>query len=263
MDPTETLIKLEPVFKQAGELACEMQATAKHHNKFNTGLHVTDIVTEADLAVQEFLLGEIAKTDLINCRLLAEEDTPKAKQFNERGNFYLAIDPIDGTAIYAKGGKQFSVIVSLHDGKNLLYTFKHFPALNWTQKIVGKQYFTAGQEPFFGPNDKKNKIFYYIGSPENILSKIYRQLTSKGLIFENCVDSAEDIDEASVYACGKAAGFYAQDPNVYDGLVSLHVAMAKGFTFYSGGPNGTLDLTNIQKRETGLYYPGYYLALNS
>ena len=97
------LEKLEPVFMKAGELALRMQGSAKHHNKYNTGNALVDIVTEADLAVQEFLLTEISKTDLVKCRLLGEENTPQTVKFNEDGKYYLAIDPIDGTANYAKG----------------------------------------------------------------------------------------------------------------------------------------------------------------
>src|SRR5258708_28849689 len=80
----EILQKLQPTFIKAGELACKMQKGVHHHNKFNSGNHAADIVTEADLAVQELLLGAISKTDLINCQLLGEEDTPLTKKFNNQ-----------------------------------------------------------------------------------------------------------------------------------------------------------------------------------
>ena len=257
------LEKLESVFREAGQLACKMQATAKHYNKFNSGLAVTDIVTEADLAVQEFLLGEMAKTDLINCRLLAEEDTPAAKIFKNQNNFYLGLDPIDGTAVYARGGKQFSVIVTLHDGENLLYTYKHFPVLNWTQKIVGKKYITIGTEPEFKlDSDAKNKIFYYKGSPEKSFPEAYKKLTNAGFVFENCANSLADVDEAAMAACKKAAGYYCEDPNVYDGLVTLHYAQAQNLKCYVNGKDGKIDLSDVRKRSIGLYYPGSYLILN-
>ena len=77
----DILIGLEPVFKKAGELAVKMRETAKSKNKFNTGVAGIDIVTEADLAVQEFILSEMVKTKLIECELIGEEDTPLTKKF--------------------------------------------------------------------------------------------------------------------------------------------------------------------------------------
>lgn len=264
MDYIKALTDLEPTFRQAGELAVKMQSTAKHHNKTNTGWNVTDIVTDADVAVQEFLLEAICKTDLVNCRLLAEENTVPPKQFSNGSKFILGIDPIDGTAVYARGGKYFSVIISLHDDKNLLYTFKYFPVFNWTLKIVGFDYFTSGQEPNFKEaGDCSKKIFYYTGNPEKNIPDVYRDLTAKGFMFEYCGASTADVAEVAMFMSGKAAGFYTENPNAYDGLCALHCAVAKKLHTYSSGENGHFDLNNIQKRETGFFYPGYYLALNS
>jgi fructose-1,6-bisphosphatase/inositol monophosphatase family enzyme len=264
MDPIKILESLEPVFIKGAELAQKMQSTAKHYNKTNSGLAVADIVTEADLAVQEFVLKEVVKTELINCHMLAEEDTPVAKVFKAQNNFYIGLDPIDGTAVYARGGKQFSIIVTLHDDKNLLYTFKHFPILGWTQKIIGSNYIITGQQPEFElAEDASHKIFYYKGSPKEKFPKVYEELLKRGFIFENCANSVADVDEASMFMSGKAGGFYCEDPNAYDGLVSLHYALSQSLEHYIGGPDGKIDFTNVQKRETGLYYPGYYLAVNS
>ncbi len=244
-------------------MAVKMQSTAKHHNKTNTGRNVSDIVTEADLAVQEFLLGKLVKTDLVNCRLLGEENTPLASKFTGTNGYYLGIDPIDGTAIYARGGKCFSVIVSLHDGKNLLYTFKHFPILGWTVKVVEKNYSSMGIQPKFQSLlGNKQTILHYGNNPEKNIPEIYKKLTDEGLKFVSCEDSLEDVSEQSMFVCNQTAGFYIENPNAYDGLVALHVALATNRKIYSSGPEGFLDFTNIQKRETGLYYPGYYLVLN-
>jgi len=263
MDPIKILESLEPVFREGAQMGAKMQSTAKHHNKTNTGMAVTDIVTEGDLAVQEFVLKEVAKTDLINCHMLAEEDTPTAKVFKGQNSFYIGLDPIDGTSIYARGGKQFSIIVTLHDDKNLLLSYKYFPVLDWTQKIVGESYITKGQEPqFLLETDPKNKIFYYKGNPEEKFPEVYKELVGKGIVFENCADSVADVDESAIYLSGKAAGYYCEDPNAYDSLVPLHFAITKGKRHYVGGPNGTIDLTKVQKRTSGLYYSGYYLALN-
>jgi fructose-1,6-bisphosphatase/inositol monophosphatase family enzyme len=264
MNLVETLQSLEPVFIKAGELALKMQKGVKHHDKYNTGNSALDIVTEADLGVQEFLLQEIAKTDLINCRLLAEEDTPSAKKFNEKGKYYLGIDPIDGTANYAQGDDYFSTIISLHDGQNILYMFIHYPALNWTHRVVNNNYSVSGETPnLVLPPEIQNTIVYWSGNPEkNIPKEICMELGNKGIKFRKITEISKHIDGITMFAFNKVAGIYYEDMNVYDGLAEYSIALVRGSRIYSGGPNGRLDLSNIKKRDFGLYYPGFYLALN-
>jgi hypothetical protein len=59
---------LNPVFVEAGKLAFKMQKDVSYYNKHNTGSPTSDIVTEADFAVQEFLLQEMIKTGFIKGR---------------------------------------------------------------------------------------------------------------------------------------------------------------------------------------------------
>lgn len=264
MDLIKILESLEPVFRETGALACRMQKTATHYDKFHSGNSATDIVTEADLAVQEFLLEAMSKTALTDCRLMAEEKGKFTEKFNPAGKYYLAIDPIDNTAIYAKSGKFFSVIISLHDGKNNLYTFDYFPALNLTIKIINGIYSLAGELPNFSLSfEGKKSIVYYAGEPEkNLPKEILEKMKERGLVFHKISAPVEGFGATCLFACQQVAGVYKENFNVYDGLVSLNIAQAKGLENYSGGPNGKLDFSNIKEREVGLYYPGYYLILN-
>jgi len=265
MNLIETLESLEPVFVEAAKLALKMQIGVSSHNKTNTGDNLFDIVTDADLAVQEFLLEKISETDLINCHLLAEEDTLSVNKFNLHGEYYLAIDPIDGTATYSKGGKCFSTIITLHDGKNILYMFDYFPALNYGHKTVDSKYSTYGVLPDFVllPEVKQTIIYWSSGNPEKNIPELYSELKNKGISFTKLANFGPDANPTTMFYEGKIAGLYHENMNVYDGLAHLSVAQAKGSKIYSGGQNGSLDLRNIQKRETGLYYPGWYLVLNT
>ena len=265
MNLVETLQSLEPLFVDAGKLALKMQKGVDHHNKYNTGNPLADIVTEADLAVQEFLLKEIVKTEFVNCHLLAEESTPLAKKFNDQGKYFLGIDPIDGTATYAKGGKCFSTIISLHDGINILYMFGYYPALNWTYRVADNKYSAFGETPDFAlPPELKNTIVYWLGNPEkNLPKEIYEELKNRGIGFKKVLDIGEDVDSITMLALNKVAGTYNENPNVYDGITEFSIASAKGLKIYSGGPNSNFDLLNIKKRESGFYYPGYYLTLSN
>jgi len=262
MNLVEILENLEPVFIKAAQLALKMQKGVGHHNKTNTGNELADIVTEADLVVQEFLLKEIIKTDLVNCRLLAEEDTSLTNKFNGEGKYYLSIDPIDGTATYAVGGEYFSTIIMLHDGKNILYMFDYFPVFDYSIKIVNNNYFISGKAPDFSlPFETKHTVVYWSGDPEKNIPELFNELKSKGIDFKKVMDISNNLDATTLFTQNKVAGIYHENMNVYDGIVDLGIALSRGLKVYSGGLNGVFDLTNIQKRETGLYYPGYYLAL--
>src|SRR5258708_14860474 len=260
----EILQKLQPTFIKAGELACKMQKGVHHHNKFNSGNHAADIVTEADLAVQELLLGAISKTDLINCQLLGEEDTPLTKKFNNHGKYYLAIDPIDDTAIYAKGGKYFSQIITLHDGVDVLFLFVRYPALDWTHIVVKNNYSVIGNTPEFSLiSEAKQTIIYWVGDPERTFpSELLTKIKNKGFRFAKLKTLSKDIANIPLFVRHEVAGVYQENPNVYDGLTEYTIGLTKSLNIYTDSDDGRMDLTNIKTRETGLYYPGYYLALN-
>jgi fructose-1,6-bisphosphatase/inositol monophosphatase family enzyme len=104
-------------------------------------------VTGADLQVQEFILSRLAETPLVECELFAEEATPSVYKFKGTNGLVFLIDPIDGTAKYVSGGKFFSVIISMHNKKDLLYTYYRFPLLGWTKRIVKNKAEDIGNVP--------------------------------------------------------------------------------------------------------------------
>jgi fructose-1,6-bisphosphatase/inositol monophosphatase family enzyme len=254
------LESLELGFKKAGELALSMQNHVKNYNKLDTGNDLVDIVTEADLAIQEVLLTEISKTDLRGCRLLGEENTPQITKFNEKGKLYLSIDPIDGTKNYAENSPYWSLIIMLHNGEDIIYLFNYFPAFNYLQKISNKKFVTQGNLPDLPSlEETKNLINYWSGSPEQTLPQdTIENLTKKGFIFKNMREMSFS-DSAILFAENRIAGAYAENPNAYDGIVNLAIAKAKKLNVYT---SEDFNLSNIQKRKSGYYYPGYYLVLN-
>lgn len=264
MDFVKILQNLEPIFIESAQLALKMQKGVSFHNKYNTGNNIVDVVTEADLAVQEFLLKALSKTELINCRMFAEENTPSINKFSEQSKYCLSLDPIDGTAVYAKGGKYFSVIVTLHDGKDILYMFNYFPVFDYAFRVVNNVYSTLGVVPdISAPANLQNNILAWSGNPEKTVPEIYNEFKRKGVGFCVADDAGNDVDVATLYVQNKVIGVYRENMNVYDGLVNFAIAQALGRKIYSGGLNDKLDLSDIRKKETGFYYPGYYLVLNN
>jgi fructose-1,6-bisphosphatase/inositol monophosphatase family enzyme len=253
------LIGLEPVFKKAGELALKMRKTAKSKNKFNTGVAGIDIVTEADTAVQEFILLEMAKTKLVECELIAEEDTPSVKKFKGANGLVLALDPIDGTIIYASTGRFFSTIVSLYNKEQFLYTFCNYPVVNFSKRITGGKVEDSREFPKIKIKDGldlKKIIVYTHGNLQKQDSGIYDKLIKDGYKFLTYADITDDAGSCSLFFSGQVAGFYKETPNPYDGFTALHYGQAKKFKIY-----GDVDLSNFKIGDHGPHYSGWYLVL--
>jgi fructose-1,6-bisphosphatase/inositol monophosphatase family enzyme len=261
----EYLETLEPIFVQAGQAALRMQGTAKHYNKLQTGNPAIDIVTEADLATQESILGAMRSTSLVGCRLLAEEDTESVKAFAPESNFYLGIDPIDGTAVYAGGGKHFSTIISLHDGERFLYMFIYFPAWDWALKIARATYTASGSPPNLSMFDHLQRtVVYWSGNPEaNIPAETLLAIKAGGLEFRKMSSLGIRSGTIELFALDKIAGVYYENMNVYDGCAEYAIASGRGQPSYSNSPSGSLRLSDIRRNEKGNYYPGYYLVLTN
>lgn len=254
----DELIKLEPVFKKAGELAVKMQKTALSRNKFNTGMAGVDIVTEADLAVQEAILSEMCKTKLVDCQLIGEEDTPFVSEFKGTNGLVLTLDPIDGTWLYAAGKKYFLVIVSLHDNKNLLYTFLHYPTFNWSRRITDRVE-DFGKMPEIEINSAINlvkTISYTAKPPTKIDPEIYQKLINEGYKFVRASKITDDSGATTLFALGKTSGYYMETPNPYDGLVGLHFGQAENFQIY-----GNVDFSKTFPTDHGPHYSGWYVVL--
>jgi fructose-1,6-bisphosphatase/inositol monophosphatase family enzyme len=259
------LENLEPSFVEASQAALRMQACVQSYNKLRTGNPAVDIVTEADLATQEAILKALRSTPLIECRLLAEEDTESVEAFAAESNFYLALDPIDGTAVYARGGEHFSTIVSLHDGDDFLYMFIYFPAWDWALRMARGKYVSVGTPPKLPVlDDSENTIIYWSGSPEqNLAKQILVNVEANGLKFRQMSSFEKVVGSIELFAAGKIAGVYYENMNVYDGCAEYAIASGRGQPLYSDRTSGKLHLSDIRRSQKGLYYPGYYLVLSN
>jgi fructose-1,6-bisphosphatase/inositol monophosphatase family enzyme len=222
-----------------------------------------DIVTEADLVTQESILKVMRPTALTGCRLLAEEDTESVQAFAAQSNFYLGLDPIDGTAVYAIGAQHFSTIVSLHNGEDFLYMFVHFPAWNWTLKVARGKYDAVGTAPKTTVlNGPEKRILYWSGSPKrNIPTELLSALEINGLTFTRMSSFAKGAGTIDLFAANKIAGVYYENMNVYDGCAEYAIASGRRQPVYSDVESGKLHLSDIRRSQKGLYYPGYYLVL--
>lgn len=255
------LISLEPIFKQAGDLALKLRSTAKASYKSETGVHGVDLVTEADLAVQEMILSAMVKTKLIECKIIAEENTPSVAKFKGSNGLTLTIDPIDGTFIYTSNGRFFSIIVCLNDGQSLLYTYTLYPAVDWARRIANSQVQDFGILPKVKTKDNLDltkTIASSFRDPAKTVPEVYAKLVTEGYIFRNLTDITDEAGSCTLFFLDQVAGYYTDNPGAYDGLCALHYAQVKGLRSES-----TVDLSQPLVGPHGQYYPGWCYTLRS
>ena len=252
----DILIGLEPVFKKAGQLALELRKTAKISDKFQSGISMLDMVTDADLAVQEVILTEMAKTKLRECKIVAEENTPSVLKFKGVNDLTITIDPIDGTFIYTSSGRFFSVIICLNDGKSLLYTYVYYPVVDWARRITKNKvedFGTLPQAKIKNGLNLSRTIAYSKKPPEN---EIFDGLVKDGYTFRSMSEITDEAGSCTLLFLNQVAGYYTHDPGAYDALCALHYGQAKNFTV-----NSTVDLSKLITGPYNQYYPGWYYVL--
>lgn len=256
----DALIKLEPAFRRAGDLALQLRSTATSHNKLQTGIQGIDMVTSADLAVQEAILSEMAKTKLTECELIAEEDTPSVSKFKGKNGLVLTLDPIDGTIFYANNKRFFCIIVCLHDEKSLLYSFYHYPVFNWSRRIAENKVEDFGDLPKVNTKnglDLSRTIAYTFGEPEKTMPEIYSKLTKEGYEFHNTLtEITDESGSAALFFLNQVAGYYTGNPGAYDGLGIFYYGQVKKYRIYSD-----IDISKTIDGAHGKYCPGWYVVL--
>jgi len=113
----------------AGKMACRMRPSAAVHRKADASF-----VTDADLAVQTYLIAELAKRYPDDGFVAEERDVGRAPQTARR---LWVLDPIDGTSSYAAGLPGWGVSVGLVAGGRATAGWFHMP--------VTGEVFEAGQ----------------------------------------------------------------------------------------------------------------------
>src|SRR5512136_1043909 len=94
----------EVVTREAGQLLMEKRRTGFAISRKGA----IDLVTEADFAAEELIVGRL-KASFPDHSILAEE----GYSGTERGLFTWVIDPLDGTTNYAHGFPFFAVSIAL------------------------------------------------------------------------------------------------------------------------------------------------------
>lgn len=258
------LEKLEPVFREAGKHALSRQEDIKFTNKHDSGHFEVDVVTEADRETQEIILQAMSKTSLVDCHLVAEEDTPSVSEFKTEGDIYLTLDPIDGTAVYIRGQKYWSVLIMLHNKTNMLYTYNYFPALNWSYRMTEAKFESFGEGPDIKVEKFNTKIIAHTyGDPKIIDKDLYESLSKMGYQFKLKSElSKEGVGAGTLFIAKEVDGYFIPNPGAYDGIQMYQYAKIMGYKIYASGPGGEFRIDRFEE-DHGLVHPGYYIVLRN
>jgi fructose-1,6-bisphosphatase/inositol monophosphatase family enzyme len=264
MRELELIQEFEKDFIEAGKMAVKLRKDVTVEDKFNSGIKDIDIVTSADLAVQELILKKLANSELRNCEIVAEENTPSKNLFAKSSDLVVTVDPIDGTMAYANGGRFYSVIITLHNKKKPIYTFDYFPEINWGIKIaetkieyIGEQFDTS--KMIIPPKTITYASLEGKNHPEETIPKLYKELVDKGYAFKNKREIGYGLGATVSLLLGLADGFYYEDGSAVDCLAGLHFGLANNYKVYS-----TMDISKPKPSNFAggsEEYKGYYLVL--
>src|SRR5437016_50938 len=143
---------LPPAMRWAGSVARRMRNFNIALEGKHSGSSNTDALTLADLTVQELLVGALRDGDTLfrQCRIEAEESTGDLARFAARGEYTLALDPIDGTKQYRdKTGNGYSIILTLRSAQTVHFTLVFVPESG----PVGSWVQVAHNHILCGPDD--------------------------------------------------------------------------------------------------------------
>jgi fructose-1,6-bisphosphatase/inositol monophosphatase family enzyme len=252
----ELIRKYEPVFLKAGELSVKLQSGVIAKKKLTTSTYEIDVVTDADIQIQETILSALSKTELSECRVVAEEKTESVDKFNQDGELLLAIDPIDGTYRYAAGAPIYSMIISIQKFGLPLYTFAHYPAIGWTHRFINKAHYENGQKPTLSIKNTEKVITYSYGNPkEKVPETVKQKMETRGYTFLDKKVLTSDCGATTILLAEAVDGYYCEDPLVVDGLVGMHYALAYNLEIQS-------DIAKEPKPGLGgIRYSGYYFVI--
>lgn len=251
----------EPAFIEAAELATKLKNKAIKESKSQTGNSEVDIVTSADLEVQEFILKKLVASNLSKYELVAEENTPTSKLFTKKSEYIITIDPIDGTKSYAEGKKNYSFIAGVHNRKRPLYTFDYYPEYKWGIKIVNDDLTFLGQAPKIDTPKHPKTVTTFLESTaaQKAVPKLYKKLAKEGYRFVNKKSVTHKLGASGQFISNLVDGYYMKDGSAVDCLVGLHFSLANNFRVYKD-----IDISKVQKNSLGMdSYKGYYLALRN
>ena len=199
-----------------------------------------DIVTEADLAAERFIIERI-KSHYPRHAILAEEAEAAGRRHEGEGEWKWIIDPLDGTTNYAHGYPSFCVSVALERAGQVELGVVHDPLRGETFAAErGEGASLNGRRIRVSEVEDLNAALLCTGFPYDVRGRDdfvrhFRNFIMHGQAVRR--DGAAALDLAYV-ACGRFDGFWEEGLRPWDvaaGVLLVHEAGGR-VTHYDGSP---------------------------
>lgn len=197
----------------------------------------TNLVTEADLASEKYIVGQI-NTHYPRHAILAEESGASA---TENAEYKWIIDPLDGTTNFSHGYPCFCVTIALEQRGEIVLGVTFDPTRQELFAAEKGQGATLNGRPIrVSEQNDLRKSLLVTGFPYEIAQRetFARHLTQFLLTAQGVRrDGAAAIDMAYV-ACGRFEGFWEEGLNPWDvaaGKLLIEEAGGK-LSYYDGSP---------------------------
>jgi len=181
-------------------------------------------VSAVDLAVQKELIA-IIEEKYPDHRILYEEGEPKHSF--KPSDFTWVIDPIDGTANFLEGKREYSIAIGLMKGNEFLEALVIFPAYDESfYAAKGEGVYRNGERmPVLKPHPEEKEIVF--------CSRTYSKAQN------TVVDYQPTFYRCATYSVlrvltGKALAFHAVNTMLYDVGPISHIASEAGIECLSG-----------------------------
>jgi len=235
---------LPGVFRWAGAIARQLRGHDISLSGKKSGFADSDALTLADLSVQELLVAALRDMGPVvrQCRIEAEEVTGDLGRFADRGDWVLAIDPIDGTRQYRdRTGNGYSVMLHARTPATVRYSLVYLPE----EGPDGTWLEARDDRIVLGPDDPERPARSVLNALPPVAAdrrRRNRRILVSGLLGQD-EERARAVSAAGLegvrgsetggslfplMAGGALGGALFHTPNVYDFPVSLHLARLLG-----------------------------------
>lgn len=194
-------------------------------------------VSSVDLAVQKELIAIIEK-EYPDHGILYEEGQPK--HLNKQSDFTWVIDPIDGTANFLEGKKEYSIAIGLMQGAQFIESLVIFPAYHESfYAAKGEGVYRNGQKmPPLQTNLTQKELIFC----SRTYAKAQNRIVGYQLTFYRCATYS-----VLRVLQGKALAFHAANTMLYDVGPISQIASEAGIECLDGVDSSISYRPNLQR----------------
>ena len=206
----------EELMRHAGSLAME------HFRKVTPSLKKDKtLVTDADLAVQTYLMGQFVRR-FPSVGVVGEED--HLRKLPTQGETYFVIDPIDGTASFVSGLPVWGIAVGVIENLQPVEGYFYMPA-------TGDFFYTTAEGHVFRNDSRLQPITPNAMHRESLLltvSRFHRKFSIRNTYPGKVRSLGSTIAHICYAATGSADAALVSDIHIWDLAAGLAMARLNG-----------------------------------